>query len=234
MPVARYALVGALCGALLVSSQTVATAQKAAQPVPAYQQFLSPASPLEVVAAKKVDRVAWIAFEEGKRNAYTAVAPAFAPVRLTSFLKDDGIDMSGIQDLGRRIDRDVRARHDRRRTARAGSPTRRRIRTGPSARSGRCAPPAAPAWRVAEAPSTLRAGARRQLGALREGRPDLPREGHAGAARERDGPRREAVHPGVGRAERADVVARRQEDRVRQHAHRSQLHRRLRRGDAHA
>ncbi len=97
MPVARYALVGALCGALLVSSQTVATAQKAAQPVPAYQQYLSPASPLEIVAAKGVDRVAWTAFEEGKRNAYTAVAPAFVPVRLTSFLKDDGIEMSGIR-----------------------------------------------------------------------------------------------------------------------------------------
>ena len=41
--------------------------------------------------------MAWIAFEEGKRNAYTAAAPAFAPVRLTRFLKDDGIDMSAIQ-----------------------------------------------------------------------------------------------------------------------------------------
>ncbi|HET7216840.1 MAG TPA: hypothetical protein VFJ02_02295, partial [Vicinamibacterales bacterium] len=64
---------------------------------PAYQRFLSPASPLELVAARKVDRLAWTAFEEGKRNVYTASAPAFTPVRLTSFLEDDGIDLSGVR-----------------------------------------------------------------------------------------------------------------------------------------
>ena len=65
--------------------------------VPSYQQFLSPASPQEVVAARNVDRVAWVDYAEGKRNAYTAAAPLFAPVRLTNFLKDDGIMMSGIR-----------------------------------------------------------------------------------------------------------------------------------------
>jgi dipeptidyl aminopeptidase/acylaminoacyl peptidase len=65
--------------------------------VPSYQQFLSPASPQELVAARKVDRLAWVDYAEGKRNAYTAVAPLFAPVRLTNFLKDDGIMMSGIK-----------------------------------------------------------------------------------------------------------------------------------------
>ena len=38
-------------------------------------------------------------------------APAFAPVRLTSFLKDDGIDTLRDPDLGRRVDRDLRAGH---------------------------------------------------------------------------------------------------------------------------
>jgi dipeptidyl-peptidase-4 len=65
--------------------------------VPTYQQFMSPASPQEVVAARKVDRIAWVDYAEGKRNAYTAVAPLFAPVRLTNFLKDDGIMMSAIR-----------------------------------------------------------------------------------------------------------------------------------------
>ena len=65
--------------------------------VPLYQQYLSPASPQEVVAARRADRVAWVDYAEGKRNAYTAAAPAFVPVRLTSFLKDDGIMMSGIR-----------------------------------------------------------------------------------------------------------------------------------------
>jgi dipeptidyl-peptidase-4 len=66
------------------------------QAIPAYQRFLSPASPLEVVAAKKVDRIAWTSFEEGKRNAYTAAAPAFVPVRLTNFMADNGIDLSNV------------------------------------------------------------------------------------------------------------------------------------------
>ena len=69
----------------------------AAPEVPLYQRFLSPASPQEVVAARKADRVAWVDYAEGKRNAYAAAAPLFTPVRLTNFLKDDGIMMSGIR-----------------------------------------------------------------------------------------------------------------------------------------
>jgi dipeptidyl aminopeptidase/acylaminoacyl peptidase len=65
--------------------------------VPLYQQFLSPASPQEVVSARKADRVAWVDYAEGKRNAYTASAPLFTPVRLTNFMKDDGIMMSAIK-----------------------------------------------------------------------------------------------------------------------------------------
>jgi len=65
--------------------------------IPSYQQFLSPASPQEVVAARKADRVAWVDYAEGKRNAYTAAAPLFAPVRLTNFTKDDGIMMEAVR-----------------------------------------------------------------------------------------------------------------------------------------
>ncbi|MCX6550712.1 MAG: S9 family peptidase, partial [Acidobacteria bacterium] len=109
MRVARFALVVSFASILvtavqpLVSAQTPRTAKAPAPTlapaaaVPLYQRFLSPASPLEVVAAKKTDRLAWVAFEEGKRNAYTAAAPAFTPARLTSFLADDGVDTSGIQ-----------------------------------------------------------------------------------------------------------------------------------------
>ncbi len=74
-----------------------AVSQQQVAPVPAYQRFLSPASPLELVAAKTVDRVAWTSFEEGKRNAYTAAGPAFTPRRLTNFMTDDGTDLSGIR-----------------------------------------------------------------------------------------------------------------------------------------
>jgi dipeptidyl-peptidase 4 len=65
--------------------------------IPLYQKFLSPASPQELVSARKVDRIAWVDYAEGKRNAYTAAAPAFTPVRLSNFMKDDGIMMSAIK-----------------------------------------------------------------------------------------------------------------------------------------
>ncbi len=69
----------------------------AAQSKPTIEQFLSPASPLEVTAARKTDRVAWMAYERGMRNVYTAAAPDFRPVRLTRFLEDDGNDLSNVR-----------------------------------------------------------------------------------------------------------------------------------------
>ena len=81
----------------VTTAQRAPTTGKTPAPVPAYQRFLSPASPLELVAAKTVDRVAWTSFEEGKRNAYTAAGPAFTPRRITNFMTDDGTDLSGIR-----------------------------------------------------------------------------------------------------------------------------------------
>ena len=69
----------------------------ASSQVPLYQRFLSPASPQELVAARKADRIAWVDYAEGKRNAFAAAAPLFTPVRLTNFQKDDGIMMSGVK-----------------------------------------------------------------------------------------------------------------------------------------
>lgn len=66
----------------------------AAQPTAA--DFVSPAYPFNLIAAKKTDRLAWIAYDEGKRNVYTAVAPDFKPVRLTSFMNDDGVDLTDL------------------------------------------------------------------------------------------------------------------------------------------
>jgi dipeptidyl aminopeptidase/acylaminoacyl peptidase len=59
-------------------------------------QFLSPASPLEITSAKKADRVAWVTYERGMRNVYTAAAPDFRPIRLTHFLEDDGIEVADV------------------------------------------------------------------------------------------------------------------------------------------
>jgi dipeptidyl aminopeptidase/acylaminoacyl peptidase len=59
--------------------------------------FLSPASPLEVSAARKADRVAWVTYERGMRNIYVAAAPDFKAVRLTNFMNDDGVDVTSVQ-----------------------------------------------------------------------------------------------------------------------------------------
>jgi dipeptidyl-peptidase-4 len=83
--------------ALLVAGAATLPVETAPQAPPLYQQFLSNANPLELVAAKKVDRIAWTVYDEGKRNAYTAVAPTFTSVRLTSFLKDAGTDIAQIR-----------------------------------------------------------------------------------------------------------------------------------------
>src|SRR5450759_2457606 len=65
-----------------------------AQKPPTMAQFLSPGYPSALVSAKKADRLAWVVLDAGKRNVYTAAAPDFRPVRLTSFLEDNGVDVS--------------------------------------------------------------------------------------------------------------------------------------------
>src|SRR5262245_9962322 len=59
---------------------------------PTMIQFMSAGYPMELVAARKADRIAWISNDKGLRNVFTAAAPDFAPVRVTPFLKDDGVD----------------------------------------------------------------------------------------------------------------------------------------------
>jgi dipeptidyl-peptidase 4 len=59
--------------------------------------ILSPGYPTTLVSARSVDRVAWVEFERGMRNLYTAAAPDFTPVRLTDFTDDDGHDMTDAQ-----------------------------------------------------------------------------------------------------------------------------------------
>jgi hypothetical protein len=50
----------------------------AAPSAPTIEQFLTPGTPTEVVAAKKAERIAWTAYEHGLRHVYTAAAPAGA------------------------------------------------------------------------------------------------------------------------------------------------------------
>ncbi len=74
----------------------VLASQAVAQQRPTIEQFMSAPSPLELVAAKNADRVAWVTYERGMRNVYTAAAPLFRPVRITGFLQDDGQELADV------------------------------------------------------------------------------------------------------------------------------------------
>ena len=62
-----------------------------------FEPYFDVASPLSLEAARKADRVAWLTYEKGMRNVYTAAAPAWKPVKLTQFNEDNGIDISNIE-----------------------------------------------------------------------------------------------------------------------------------------
>jgi dipeptidyl-peptidase 4 len=68
---------------------------RAATPhTPTMAQFMSPAFPLELVAARHAERIAWIAHDKGRRNVFTAAGPDFHPIRVTQYLEDDGVDLT--------------------------------------------------------------------------------------------------------------------------------------------
>jgi dipeptidyl-peptidase 4 len=75
-----------------VAGMTMARSQTASSVAP----YIAPAFPEELVSAKKVDRIAWLAYDHGQRNVYAAAAPEFRPVRLTAFLEDNGIVLSDL------------------------------------------------------------------------------------------------------------------------------------------
>jgi dipeptidyl-peptidase 4 len=89
----RVAIVAVVAGVGLVPPR----APLAASALPTIEQFLAPGTPIEIASARKADRIAWTAYEHGLRNVYTAAAPAFTPVRLTSVSKDDGVELSDIR-----------------------------------------------------------------------------------------------------------------------------------------
>ena len=93
-----------LAGVSLPAAAQVQLARGTATATPARRtttytidQFLAPASPLEVSAAKKANRLAWVSYEKGLRNIYVASAPGFKAQRITNFLKDDGVDLGSVR-----------------------------------------------------------------------------------------------------------------------------------------
>lgn len=61
------------------------------------EDVLSPAFPLDLVAARAADRIAWITYREGVRNVQIADGPEYSPRALTANDSDDGVDLSGLQ-----------------------------------------------------------------------------------------------------------------------------------------
>lgn len=87
-----------LAATLVLSAvMTPSAGAQQAPVVPSIAPWLSPASPLTLVSARKADRIAWMVYDQGLRNVYTAAAPGFRPVRVTSFLDDDGTDLTDVR-----------------------------------------------------------------------------------------------------------------------------------------
>jgi dipeptidyl-peptidase-4 len=82
---------------IVVALVSLAHAGASAQSRARIDDYLAPGYPYELVSARKADRIAWLVYERGMRNVYTAAAPAFTPVRVTRHLEDNGIDLTGLQ-----------------------------------------------------------------------------------------------------------------------------------------
>lgn len=62
----------------------------------ALEQVRSYPFPAELTASAAGSRLAWTLNERGQRNIYVAEGPAFAPRRLTSYLSDDGQELTSV------------------------------------------------------------------------------------------------------------------------------------------
>ena len=91
-------VLGVLITILVIApTSTYAAAPQASGTGPfTIEQILAPAYPVEVTAAKAAERIAWISYERGMRNVYTAEGPEFEPVKLTAVQTDDGNDMTDV------------------------------------------------------------------------------------------------------------------------------------------
>lgn len=87
-------LTGSVCAIALTVTAWPATPSAQVRPTPA--DYVSPAYPFALVSARTAERLAWISYDEGKRNVFTATGPDFKPVRLTSFMNDDGVDLTDL------------------------------------------------------------------------------------------------------------------------------------------
>jgi dipeptidyl aminopeptidase/acylaminoacyl peptidase len=61
------------------------------------EQVLSAPYPSDLVAAKNVDRIAWVFNSEGARNVWTAAGPDFVPVNLTRYGRDEVFEIPDLE-----------------------------------------------------------------------------------------------------------------------------------------
>ena len=88
--------IGSWC-LLLAAVVPPAAAQQSTAPGFSVAQVRSYPFPSELTAAATGARLAWALNEQGLRNIYVAEGPEFTPRRLTSYLVDDGQELTSIQ-----------------------------------------------------------------------------------------------------------------------------------------
>jgi dipeptidyl-peptidase-4 len=72
-------------------------ATRAADKLFTLEGVLSTPYPQELIAAKNVDRIAWVFNDQGARNVWTAAAPDFQPVNLTGFARDEVLEIPALR-----------------------------------------------------------------------------------------------------------------------------------------
>jgi len=80
----------------LLSALALKPAAAMAQEALTLEQVLSAPFPSDLTAAKKIPRLAWVLDDQGKRNIYVAELPDSKVRRLTSYLREDGQELSGL------------------------------------------------------------------------------------------------------------------------------------------
>ena len=83
-------------GMLLVATLFAAAGVRAQEKF-TLEQVLSAPFPSNLTAAKSGNRLAWTFDEQGKRNVWVAEGPDFKARRLTSYLEDDGQELSSLR-----------------------------------------------------------------------------------------------------------------------------------------
>jgi hypothetical protein len=93
----RLCLIAGVVAVFLLPAPVVADKTAESKSVPSIASILKPGLPLELVSARKADRIAWVSYEEGKRNVYGRGAAQSRARHVAP--KDDGVDLQVKRDV---------------------------------------------------------------------------------------------------------------------------------------